>query len=189
MRWTRHLTLAIVILLTLTPVLYWGWIGINRPAPQVTQQDEDRVDFFILDGHIKRYSQAGEIAHQLLSPLIEHLPGQSITQVTQPKVILLGDGDQETHIEADQGTMTDDESKIELAGNVRVIDNSSFDAPRELRTETMTLFPSSQYAETADPVIFVQALSQLTAIGMQAWLGEQRIELLSEVRGYYAKSE
>ncbi|EXJ12721.1 MULTISPECIES: LPS export ABC transporter periplasmic protein LptC [Nitrincola] len=189
MRWTRHFALAVVILLTLIPVLYWGWMGINRPVLEVSEPNEDRVDFFILDGHLKRYSQSGELVHQLSSPLIEHLPGPSITQVTQPKVILIGTGDKETHIKADKGTMTDDESKIELAGNVRVIDNSSFDAPRELRTETMTLFPSSQYAETADPVMVVQAFSQLSAIGMQAWLGEQRIELLSEVRGYYAKSE
>ena len=46
-------------------------------------------------------------------------------------------------------------------------------------------FTDTHYAETAAPVTITDANSTVKAIGMHAFLAEERIELLSAVRGVY----
>lgn len=180
---TRVRLLTGVTLLAVT-LLYWGFFGSPTDTLSGDPDDPDRVDFFIQDAFITRFNEQGELAYLLVSPRLQHYPATEMTRLESPLVTLPGDtGD--AQISSDYGTIPDDESQIELAGNVRVIDNSASETPWVLTTSVLTLLPPEHYAETHAPVQIQQGVNRTDAIGMQAWLKEHRVDLLSEVRGYY----
>jgi len=57
----------------------------------------------------------------------------------------------------------------------------------EIHTEALKVVPAEEYAETDQPVTIVTALGVTQAVGMQANLKQQQLELLAQVRGEYAK--
>jgi lipopolysaccharide export system protein LptC len=58
-------------------------------------------------------------------------------------------------------------------------------APLTMLTEELLALPDDEYVETDLPVSFQAPGWNLRAIGMRGWLGEGRMELLSEVRGIH----
>jgi lipopolysaccharide export system protein LptC len=54
-----------------------------------------------------------------------------------------------------------------------------------LTTQALTLYPERDYAETAQSVRIQTAGSNTTATGMQVFLNDGRLELLSNVRGQH----
>ena len=57
-----------------------------------------------------------------------------------------------------------------------------------LKTDEMTYFPQDQFATTPKEVLFLQAGSQVRSTGMNAYLAENRVQLLSNARGIYDSS-
>lgn len=170
-------------LLTIAGV-YWAFFGTPQQPSTGTPDDPNRVDFFIRDAFITKFDEQGQIEHIITSPLLQHFPAQERTTLETPFVTLPGDtGDMQ--ISSDEGFMLDDETKIELAGNVQVIDNSTSEVPWVLTTSILTFLPPENYAETDAPVLIVQGQNRTDAIGMKAWFNERQVDLLSEVRGYY----
>ncbi|WP_151670400.1 LPS export ABC transporter periplasmic protein LptC [Nitrincola schmidtii] len=171
------------MLLTIAGV-YWAFFGTPQPLSTSTPDDPNRVDFFIRDAFITKFDEQGQIEHIITSPLLQHFPVQERTTLETPFVTLPNDtGDMQ--ISSDEGFMLDDETKIELAGNVQVIDNSTSEVPWVLTTAILTFLPPENYAETEAPVLIVQGQNRTDAIGMKAWFNERQVDLLSEVRGYY----
>lgn len=177
-----HLALGFAILAA--AAIYWAFFGTPSQVSRGAPDDPNRVDFFVKDAFITKFDKQGQIEHIITTPLLQHFPVQERTKLQTPFVTLPGEmGD--TQISSDEGFMLDDETKIELAGNVRVIDNSTSEVPWVLTTSILTFLPPENYAETDAPVLVVQGQNRTDAIGMQAWFNERRVDLLSEVRGYY----
>jgi lipopolysaccharide export system protein LptC len=57
----------------------------------------------------------------------------------------------------------------------------------EIDTSALRVVPAKEYAETDQPVTIVTGLGMTQAIGMQADLKQQYLQLLAQVRGDYAK--
>ncbi|KGK43100.1 hypothetical protein LH51_02005 [Nitrincola sp. A-D6] len=181
-----RLKLITGLALLLAALLYWGIFGSPGEILSGDPDDPERVDFFIRDAYITRFDENGQLSRIIESPHLQHFPVPELITLTSPLITLPRDNGGDTQISSDLGSMPDDESKIELAGNVRVIDNSAAETPWVLTTSVMTLLPPDDYAETDAPVQLIQGTNRTDAIGMQAWLREHRIDLLSDVRGYYA---
>lgn len=181
-----RLKLITGLALLLSALVYWGFFGGPSEILSGDPDDPTRVDFFIRDAYITTFDENGQLSRIIESPHLQHFPAPELMTLTSPLITLPRDDRGDTQISSDLGSMPDDESKIELAGNVRVIDNSAAQTPWVLTTSVLTLLPPEDYAETDAPVQIQQGINRTDAIGMQAWLKEQRIDLLSDVRGYYA---
>ena len=57
----------------------------------------------------------------------------------------------------------------------------------EIDTASLRVVPAKEYAETDQPVVIVTDFGVTRAIGMQADLKQQQLQLLAQVRGEYAK--
>lgn len=181
---TARLRLLLGFLILTIAGFYWAFFGTPQEDSLPQADDPNRVDFFIRDAFITQFDEQGEIEHMIQSPLLQHFPVQERTTFDTPLVTMPNEsGDMQ--ISSDEGFMLDDESKIELAGNVKVIDNSTSDVPWVLTTSILTFLPPENYAYTDAPVLIVQGHDRTDAIGMEAWFDERQIDLLSEVRGYY----
>ncbi|MDZ7808820.1 MAG: LPS export ABC transporter periplasmic protein LptC [Arhodomonas sp.] len=85
--------------------------------------------------------------------------------------------------QADLTPLPDGTRLLELTGSVVL----HRDPPRPLRlsTEVLRLEPARDYAETDRPVTLESPDSRLEGRGARAWLDEQRVELLANVRGHH----
>lgn len=181
---SARVRLIIGLIILIIASIYWVFFGTPQDMSSGDPDDPDRVDFFIRDAFVTTFNEQGEMAHIITSPLLQHYPAQEITILESP-VVTLPDETGDMQISSDQGVMQDDESEIELAGNVKVIDNSTAETPWILTTSILTFLPPDNYAETDAPVLIVQGKNRTDAIGMKAWFNDHQIDLLSEVRGYY----
>ena len=179
-----RLRLIIGVILLAIAGVYWAFWSETVQTTSNNNDDPNRVDFFIKDAFITTFDPEGNIKQIITSPLLQHLPNQEKTQLNLPSITLPGD-DGDMQISSDEGFALDDESKIELAGNVQVIDNSTSNVPWVLTTSILTFLPPDNYAETDAPVLLVQGQNRTDATGMKAWFDEHQVDLLSEVRGYY----
>ena len=179
-----RLRLIIAFLILTLAGLYLALFDTPKEGPADRLDDSKRVDFFVRDALITKFNAQGDIEHIIHSPLLQHFPGKELTRLEQPHLIMPGDlGDMQ--ISSDEGFFLDDDSKIELAGNVQVIDNSISEIPWILSTSILTFLPPDNYAETDAAVRITQGRNQTDAVGMQVWFNEHQVDLLSEVRGYY----
>lgn len=88
-------------------------------------------------------------------------------------------------LSADRGTLPDSREQILLAGNVQLHDNPAAGLPGQVTTDQLTLYPPRDYAHTDHPVQMQRGTDTTSAVGMDLFFDQQRIELLSDVKGEY----
>jgi lipopolysaccharide export system protein LptC len=87
------------------------------------------------------------------------------------------------HITAEHGEITDGGETITLWGNTKVWQINENQQKSELISERLVVKPERQYVETDKAVMLTTTGSKTRAIGMRAHLQQDKIELLSSVRG------
>ncbi|HHH49216.1 MAG TPA: LPS export ABC transporter periplasmic protein LptC [Gammaproteobacteria bacterium] len=56
----------------------------------------------------------------------------------------------------------------------------------EVLTRELRIFSEREYAETDQPATIVHAYGRVDAVGMKVWFKQERLQLLSQVKGIYA---
>lgn len=180
-----RLRLAVAFILLLIPLLWWGLVTTDSGDEPAVQSSQDRVDFFIREATITHWNEQGEVAQELTSPLMRHFPELKDMHFDTPVTRIPQEQGGEFHVLAQEGRMPDSQKRIELAGNVRLYDNPPSGDNTEMLTEQLTLYPPRNYAQTNQPVRVVRGPDHTESRGMEVFFDEQRVELLSEVKGTY----
>ncbi|MGB0466327.1 MAG: LPS export ABC transporter periplasmic protein LptC [Pontibacterium sp.] len=180
-------TRLIAAALLLGPVLlYWGLAltpGERRgTTPEALLQGQD---YFALNTQTRIYNEQGNLSQQLDSPRLDHYPQQAINVFQTPEILLTDEDGSTTHINALKGTLPDTQSKVILAGNVRVQDNAISGLKTDISTERLTLYPETKFAETTEPVTIISDKVRYDAVGMKASLKARTLQLLSNVQGLH----
>ena len=178
-------------------VLFALW----QPSKQVTQPmavtSPDTLPFdFIIEGFlITEYGQDGLPRHQLQGDRLEQYrnPIHSGTstadrdrvtaRIDNPRLTSAPEGGAPWQTNAERGWRLVGDERYLLQGGVLL------QRPSEtlvLRTESLYLLPSDDYAETAVEIEVEHGGDRLNAHGMRVFLDQGRIELLSQVRGRHA---
>ena len=104
-------------------------------------------------------------------------------ELTQPRYVLFRAEGEPWHVRAERGHVSADGTVVWLLGKVDAWRNDAAGArDLDIRSERLKVLPDSEYAETTEPVTIRTPGSMSTGVGMRAWLGETRFELLSQVR-------
>jgi len=180
-----RLRLAISLILLLVPLLWWGFSATAPRREPTPGPDTEQTDFFIRDARITRWNLQGEVAQTLASPLIRHYPDAGEMHLNAPRARIPGEQGNDIHIQAREGRMPDSQERIILAGDVLLHDNPPSGRVTEMQTEQLTLYPPRDYAHTDQPVRVTQGPDHTESRGMEVYFDEQRVELLSEVKGTY----
>lgn len=180
-----RLRLAISLLLLLVPLLWWGLSSTETERKPAVSPDRERADFFIRSARITRWDMTGEIAQELESPLLRHYPEAAEMLMKQPRARIPDEQGNDLHIQAREGRMPDSQERIILAGDVLLHDNPPSGQLTEMRTDLLTLYPPRDYAHTDQPVRVTRGPDYTDSRGMEIYFDEQRVELLSEVKGTY----
>lgn len=165
-------------------LLRWVESSLRAPAPADSQAPVLTVEQF----RAVRLNLAGVREYVLEAPRLSQLPGQSGIRIEQP-VLDWYQPDGQTRawrLQADQGWIAADYQILRLEGTV-VMDRAATSGkpPVTITTRDVSVHRTDRYAETAAPVRAVTPDGEFRAIGARAWLDQERLELLSEVRGFY----
>ncbi len=166
-------------------LLWWVESSLRAPEPAESQAPVLTIDQF----RAVRTNLAGVQEYVVEAPRLWQLPGQGGVRIEQPTLDWYQPDGQtrEWRLQAEQGWGAADQQTLRLEGAVTMIRLAySGKSPMTITTRDVVIRPAQRYAETAAPLHLTTPDGELQATGARAWLDQQRLELLSEVRGVYA---
>ncbi len=165
-------------------LLRWVESSLREPALAESQAPVLTIERF----RAVRLNIAGVREYVVEAPRLWQLPSQGGIRIEQPVLDWYQPDGQirEWRLQAEQGWIAADNQSVRLDGDV-VMNRAaeSGKPPTTITTRDVLIQLAERYAETAAPVRAVMPGGQLYAVGARAWLNQERLELLSEVRGSY----
>ncbi|HNW78903.1 MAG TPA: LPS export ABC transporter periplasmic protein LptC [Candidatus Competibacteraceae bacterium] len=165
-------------------LLRWVESALRPPAEAQSQAPLLVVERF----RAVRLNMTGQREYVIEAPRLEQLPSEQGTRIVQPMLDWYRPDGQtrQWRLQAEQGWVAADQSLLRLDGAVTVERlASSGQTPVTLNTRDVLVHPGERYAETAAPAQALTPGGELRSIGVRAWFDQERLELLSEVRGIY----
>ncbi|KHO65161.1 MULTISPECIES: LPS export ABC transporter periplasmic protein LptC [Pseudomonas] len=175
----------IIIALVFAAIGYWN-ISPERflDQPQA-EQPPPSVDFFVQNAYSRQYQADGSLRYELTSERLEHLRDSDTNLLYQPDLLIHRAGEQPWRVRSLRGEVAPQGTQVELIDDVRIEQTIPPNRFTRLTTSRLTVFPEREYAETAQPVRIENPDGVTTATGMQAYVKEGRVLLLSNVRGQH----
>jgi len=183
----RYLLTGLLVLLGVVLALGMGYWNI-RPASfaPTSSQAAARPDFYIDNARIQALNEQGKTTYELTTSHAIHQVEDGSTHMEQPKLLFYrGEEPAPWLLEAEEGLVTEKGDRVDLSSNVLLQQELESQPSRRLTTSALTLFPARDYAETDQEVKIEAARSVTTATGMQLFLNDGRLQLLSTVRGQH----
>jgi lipopolysaccharide export system protein LptC len=167
-------------------LLRWVESSLREPEPAESQSPVLTIERF----RAVRLNIAGVREYVVEAPRLWQLPGQGGIRIEQPVVDWYQPDGQtrEWRLRADQGWIAADYQLLRLDGEGEVVISRTVESgkpPATVITHDVWVHRAERYLETAAPVRAVMPGGELRAVGARAWLDQERLELLSEVRGSY----
>jgi len=178
-------TLLILALVTLL-VIATTWLSEKSEQPKRVTPSEAGgvVDYFIRGFEGTVTANDGTPSQYLKAVSLKHYAASGVTELEQPDLTIFQKPGEQWLVTAQQGRMSDKEKEVQLRGNV-VLTQRSKQQPLKLRTDTLKLYPQRHYAETNSAVTITAPTGQIRGVGMKVYGEEQRLLLLSAIRGTY----
>jgi len=165
-------------------LLRWVETSLREPAPA-----ESEAPVLVIEGlQAMRMTTAGQREFVIEAPRLWQLPGPGGARLERPELDWYQPDGQtrEWRLRAEWGWVSADQKTLLLEGEV-VADRTaeSGRSPVTLITRDVRVRPTEQYLETAAPTRAATPGGELRAVGARVWLDQERVDLLSEVRGVY----
>lgn len=174
--------------LLLIAVLISGWLlletGVNS-TDKTTPSSPHHLTAFAKEVTALRFDENGKLVSELYVAKLKHFSDDS-SELEQPILKIYSDDHEPWEIKADQGHATEGIRVIELWDNVRLHQNHNGNHQEiTIITTRAKVFPEQNYAETDQPVDFVQPGVTIKSIGVKAHFKQGQVELLSNAQGQY----
>ncbi len=154
----------------------------QKNRPQV--QNENKMDAFVVNITATHFDREGNPHSQLSSPKITHYPTHDTALLEKPHIIVYQAKELPYHITAENGVSRHGSEIFDLSDNVILHQASSEkNLGITLTTQALTVYPKIDYAKTEHPVTIFNDKHRITATGMETYMKQKRIKLLSNVEG------
>lgn len=169
-------------------LLRWVESELREPTPAESQKPVLIIERF----RAVRLNIAGQRESVIAAPRLAQLPNHLGTRIEQPALDWYQPDGQtrEWRLQAEHGWVSADQQSVRLEGEVTMVRTAdSGKPPMTITTRDVLVRPGERYAETAAPTRAVTPDGEFRAVGVRAWLDQEQLELLSEVRGVYESPE
>lgn len=175
--------LTLVLLAVLAGGAWWLNNRLHAPAPVESRPAPD--GFYMLGAQITAPDAEGLPRYRLIA--------EEIRQVALGGETLLKDVRVEYNVysaspwllTAPEGSVSADHEVLELWGGVDLIGDSGDHGPARLTTDRLEVEIDTSIAHSDDPVTLVLGPQELHAVGLVAYLLEERLQLESQVNGRF----
>ena len=131
-------------------------------------------------------NEQGNKTYTLTTPLLETWSGKPGTRAQTPVLEIFRDNALDWTIQSQSAWMAENQELLRLEEGVTIERKASKTTkPLSMTTRNLEFLPDQNVARTAEAAIVDTPGGHLQAVGITAYLGEERVELLSQVRGTY----
>lgn len=163
-------------------------LGYWNIRPDLFIDDEDstpKIDFYATNSVTDQFDTHGNLDYHMNAVRIERMSDTGISYVTLPSILLYKGKEQPWDISSKRSEVSADGDEVELITDVVIKRTDEKMRPIEITSPSMTAYLNKEYAHTVHPVKITTAQGTTHAVGMNAFLNEGKIKLLSNVRGQY----
>jgi len=155
----------------------------KKPTPQ---QQKTAPELVIRDARTRHFNEEGTLAYRVDADQITffQFERRDRADLTEPRMLFYQEDQPKWRTRSKSGVAHNNGERVELHGDVTV---DELPAPGGLRldTQTITIKPREEYAETDKVVTITAGPNTTTGKGMRAFLKEERVEILSDVKSRY----
>ncbi len=180
------MTNRIVVLscLVLAFALSIDWVLERTEAP-ARSPAKNEPDLYMLNASINQFDETGQLQHQIQASRFTHFPLTDLTTMFSPKVSLEDTaGDSPWEITANEGRILPPtayrEQIVELWDNVLAARSGVAGKFINIQTNSLTVYPDREYAETDQKVYIDNQTGRTTAAGMRAFLDTGKFVFFSD---------
>lgn len=178
-----RIRLILAAMLLVPALLYWG--AGNTPSERAsTVAPAVDIRSFVKGASVTQYTPQGQIQERLRATTIEYR--RQTQYLTAPSLVRYTSDRSAITVNAQQGTLHDDNARLELTGDVIIRNLAETGQTQQLSAPEMTWFPHDNRAETSTSVVYRTEGHHMTAVGMKADMNTNRVELLSKVKGLHS---
>lgn len=182
----RLRTLALTVTVVATVFLMW-----QREDADILRDDATELrgpsepDSFVIEGRYTTWDEQGNLKMILASPRIDQFDDSAHATMDAPRARIYSEqGTEPWIIEADKGSLQQNQDLIVLTGNVVVLRQTA-ESKATLTTSSLTLDNNQSTVYTDQPVTITEPFGVTRATGMKAWVDQRVLELNSRVEGQY----
>lgn len=176
----RKLALILVVIAAIT---YWALDKLTEDDLTKLSKLAHYPDYYMENFTTLTMNQDGKPKNRLYADYMAHYPDDNTSELHQPKLEIFRENKQPINVRSDRGWVTSNNDVILLSGNVYLHQNDDDGKLKlELLAEDAKVLVNEKYAETDKPTTLISRKSTTTSVGMRAYLQEQRLEFLSNVR-------
>ncbi|MDX1655740.1 MAG: LPS export ABC transporter periplasmic protein LptC [Candidatus Competibacteraceae bacterium] len=184
MRWAGLFYLA--GLAGLTALSGWILLAVESSLSQPGTPAPDAPNLYMSRVEAVRMNDRGLREYTLTAAELMQLPGSGGTHLKQPVLELFRNGlDRLWRVQAERGWVSQDQNLIRLEDNVVLNRTAAGQTPLTITTSLLVAVPQQSYVQTDAPARLVTPTGVADSVGVRVHLDEQRLELLSQVRGRY----
>ena len=176
----------LMIFLVAAAIGSW-YLANSLQEPEITRTiTSAREDgFYLRFARILGTDSNGNLLYSIEADFAEQRENEEI-ELQNVEIRYSSDADVPWTINADLATISNDQSRVLLSGNVSAVSNEGFAGEEtEIRAPLMAIDPDNYKAETDSRVQIRIGSRSLTATGMLALLQDNRLQLKSNVSGKF----
>jgi lipopolysaccharide export system protein LptC len=164
----------------------WLLIRVEEEAPEPKSAERRQPDYYMEGFVTVKMDDKGRPHREFRADRLEHFPDTDTHEVKRPHIILHKTGEKPWNVTSESGWMSADGNVVLLHGRVRIWqDDEKDDVRLEVITSDVRVRLDSNYAETDQPALIQGPWGETDGVGMQAYLEEKRVRLLSDVHTRY----
>lgn len=179
---------GIVVLIIAGSVIYFQGSDTSSPADLTNTDAATEADLFATNVAFDQLNPDGSLNYRLVASAITQFPTMDDqperTLLTQPQFHLSNNPEPPWDISSQQGQLTADpqdasEEILYLTEDVTMQQEHPVNGTLTIRSQSFSIFPKREYAETDDDVIIDTEVGRTEAAGMQANLATGLLTLTS----------
>jgi len=142
-------------------------------------------DYAMVDFVSTATDESGQIVYQLQAHLLKHYPVIN-TELSQPYLVFYQNGQPLWYVHAKQARVSVDGSTVYMPGKVWLWRYAAKSSDwLHMIGHNMLVKPAEAYAESHAPVTVLTSNGVTMSNGLQMFMHNQQVNLLSQVRGHY----
>ncbi len=177
---------ALLTLLATVAFFFWVFKDDEAAGYQPSTREEAAPAWYWTNARFWNFNDEGSLEQEATATGVEHFSEEDVTFLGEPRVVSHLDEGAPWHTRAERGEVRENNDVIELSGKVEIrkADNSL-----NMRTERLILDRGRELAETDMAVTITGEQGRTDAVGMRAWLKQEKVELLSKVKSVYEPNQ
>lgn len=178
--------LFFIIIVVVAATSSWLLKKVELQPFDIVEPPRHDMDYFLTNFNATTMNKNGTPHYVLKGTRLEHFPDDASIDITAPQIDLFRDQLSPWEIKSEQARILNKGKLIFLNGKVSMLRSPSTKEPQiKIKTSNLTIKTDLDYAETRDAVFIQTEKHHLKATGMRVYLEEGRLELLSDVDGFY----